>query len=149
MIVCWEGLFATAIEEGDSTAPVSDKPTIRPNGFGDRPTLIISFAEWRFDKLWVVPEDVTETNSGHLVAGERVCGHAKRYCGRFIRRRRDWKRGSERRMSILPGGGDATADLVEPIGHEVQLVQGGFLLRVCHLEHSETFPVGMKVESLG
>ena len=29
MIVCWEGLFATAIEEGDSTAPVSDKPTIR------------------------------------------------------------------------------------------------------------------------
>ncbi len=32
MIVCWEGLFATAIEEGDSTAPVSDKPTIRPSG---------------------------------------------------------------------------------------------------------------------
>ena len=37
MIVCWEGLFATAIEEGDSTAPVSDKPTIRPTKqFGKR-----------------------------------------------------------------------------------------------------------------
>ncbi len=32
MIVCWEELFATAIEEGDSTAPVSDKPTIRLYG---------------------------------------------------------------------------------------------------------------------
>ncbi len=31
MIVCWKGLFSTAIEKGDSTAPVSDKPTIRPS----------------------------------------------------------------------------------------------------------------------
>ncbi len=29
MIVCWEGLFAKAIEQGDSTVPDSDKPTIR------------------------------------------------------------------------------------------------------------------------
>ena len=38
MIVCWEGLFATAIEEGDSTAPVSDKPTIRELAAGPERT---------------------------------------------------------------------------------------------------------------
>ena len=39
MIVCWEGLFASAIEEGDSTAPVSDKPTIRPSEVSSDPAL--------------------------------------------------------------------------------------------------------------
>ena len=38
MIVCWEGLFATAIEESDSTAPVSDKPTIRELAAGPERT---------------------------------------------------------------------------------------------------------------
>ena len=38
MIVCWEGLSATAIEEGDSTAPVSDKPTIRELAAGPERT---------------------------------------------------------------------------------------------------------------
>ena len=39
MIVCWEGLLASAIEEGDSTALVSDKPTIRPSEVSSDPAL--------------------------------------------------------------------------------------------------------------
>ncbi len=36
-----------------------------------------------------------------------------------MRRRRSWKRGSERRGLVLPGGGDAAADLVEPVRHQI------------------------------
>ncbi len=61
------------------------------------------------------------------------------YFGKFIRRRRDWKRGSSRRVSVLPGGGDAATDLVGPVGDDVELACRR--LFVTGLNHQEALTI--------
>ncbi len=50
------------------------------------------------------------------------------------------------RASVLPGRGDGAADLVEPVRHKDDVVQGSFLRRFRRLEHDEAFPVGIEGE---
>ena len=50
-------------------------------------------------------------------------------------------------VSVLPGRGDAAADLVEPVGDESQMSAVGFsLARSRPLEHHKALPVGMEGE---
>jgi len=50
------------------------------------------------------------------------------------------------RASVLPGGGGAAADLVEPVRHQIDVVKDSFLRRFRRLEHGEAFPVGIEGE---
>ena len=80
---------------------LSDKPTTRPSGVGNRTDLVINrrgsagWQVWRHGR----GDDDNLPERSQIVIRDQGSRHEKRYFGKFMRRPMSWKRGSERSES--------------------------------------------------